>query len=406
MTARHGDGAAVAHRLAHDVLQRLRARPPTRRRGRAASALRRGRAAAPSPSRRRQRRPPTVRSAPSSARRRRGADAAAAPPGRDARRSPCPSPGAPRSPPRPTHSSRPRAPARRARARCAVEPRLRGRVARRDLPARGWRAASSSASAAAEAVADDVDPLEVQCVQRVHEIADVCPQAPRRLPVREPVSAKVGSEDVESRQARLGESSKPPAPARDAVKAEDRSPVRAGPSRARGVSRTRNYRRARGALRHPCEPAGARSRPRGCACEGRDRVPARRRPRRLRSVPARDVRSGARDRRADDLHPRQRRALAARAARRSAGDRRRTWRSTCARFSDEEIEWLYRLPERAEVDGVVYVHGCWWSDVDSFAREPQDADELARRARSPGGRSCSGTRTCSSAGAVRRTTSS
>ena len=22
------------------------------------------------------------------------------------------------------------------------------------------------------------------------------------------------------------------------------------------------------------------------------------------------------------------------------------------------------------------MHGCWWSDVDSFAREPQDADEL------------------------------
>ena len=47
-----------------------------------------------------------------------------------------------------------------------------------------------------------------------------------------------------------------------------------------------------------------------------------------------------------------------------------------ARFSDEEVEWLYRLPPRAEVDGVVYVHGCWWSDVDSFAREPQQADEL------------------------------
>ena len=46
------------------------------------------------------------------------------------------------------------------------------------------------------------------------------------------------------------------------------------------------------------------------------------------------------------------------------------------RFSAEEIEWLYRLPERAEVDGVVYVHGCWWSDVDSFARESQDTDEL------------------------------
>ena len=47
-----------------------------------------------------------------------------------------------------------------------------------------------------------------------------------------------------------------------------------------------------------------------------------------------------------------------------------------ARFSEEEVERLYRLPPRAEVDGVVYVHGCWWSDVDSFAREPQEADEL------------------------------
>jgi predicted phosphodiesterase len=45
-------------------------------------------------------------------------------------------------------------------------------------------------------------------------------------------------------------------------------------------------------------------------------------------------------------------------------------------FSDEEIELLYRLPARAEIDGVVYVHGCYWSDTDSFAREPQDADAL------------------------------
>jgi predicted phosphodiesterase len=45
-------------------------------------------------------------------------------------------------------------------------------------------------------------------------------------------------------------------------------------------------------------------------------------------------------------------------------------------FPEDQIEWLYRLPERAEIDGVVYVHGCYWSDVDSFAREPQDADDL------------------------------
>ena len=45
-------------------------------------------------------------------------------------------------------------------------------------------------------------------------------------------------------------------------------------------------------------------------------------------------------------------------------------------FTEDEIEWLYRLPGRAQLDGVVYVHGCYWSDVDSFAREPQDSDEL------------------------------
>jgi predicted phosphodiesterase len=45
-------------------------------------------------------------------------------------------------------------------------------------------------------------------------------------------------------------------------------------------------------------------------------------------------------------------------------------------FSEEEIELLYRLPARAEVDGVVYVHGCYWSDTDSFALEPPDADAL------------------------------
>jgi diadenosine tetraphosphatase ApaH/serine/threonine PP2A family protein phosphatase len=45
-------------------------------------------------------------------------------------------------------------------------------------------------------------------------------------------------------------------------------------------------------------------------------------------------------------------------------------------FSEDECERLYRLPARAEVDGVVFVHGCWHTDVDSFAREPQQADEL------------------------------
>jgi predicted phosphodiesterase len=45
-------------------------------------------------------------------------------------------------------------------------------------------------------------------------------------------------------------------------------------------------------------------------------------------------------------------------------------------FDDATVERLYRLPLRAEIDGVVFVHGCVVSDVDSFAREKQDADVL------------------------------
>jgi len=45
-------------------------------------------------------------------------------------------------------------------------------------------------------------------------------------------------------------------------------------------------------------------------------------------------------------------------------------------FDEDTTERLYRLPPRAEVDGVVYVHGCLLSDVDSFAVDPQDADVL------------------------------
>jgi diadenosine tetraphosphatase ApaH/serine/threonine PP2A family protein phosphatase len=42
---------------------------------------------------------------------------------------------------------------------------------------------------------------------------------------------------------------------------------------------------------------------------------------------------------------------------------------------EEEVEWLYGLPERAELDGILYVHGSPLSDVDSFAPEPQDDEE-------------------------------
>ena len=44
---------------------------------------------------------------------------------------------------------------------------------------------------------------------------------------------------------------------------------------------------------------------------------------------------------------------------------------------DEEIDRLYALPARAELDGVLYVHGSPLSDVESFAPQPGDeADEI------------------------------
>jgi predicted phosphodiesterase len=39
------------------------------------------------------------------------------------------------------------------------------------------------------------------------------------------------------------------------------------------------------------------------------------------------------------------------------------------------VDWLYALPPRAELDGVLYVHGSPLSDVESFHAEPADDDE-------------------------------
>jgi diadenosine tetraphosphatase ApaH/serine/threonine PP2A family protein phosphatase len=44
-------------------------------------------------------------------------------------------------------------------------------------------------------------------------------------------------------------------------------------------------------------------------------------------------------------------------------------------MAENEIEWLYSLPERTELDGVLYVHGSPLSDIDSFAPEPQPDEE-------------------------------
>ena len=42
---------------------------------------------------------------------------------------------------------------------------------------------------------------------------------------------------------------------------------------------------------------------------------------------------------------------------------------------DDEVEWLYGLPARAELDGVLYVHGSPLADDESFAPQPREGEE-------------------------------
>ena len=52
---------------------------------------------------------------------------------------------------------------------------------------------------------------------------------------------------------------------------------------------------------------------------------------------------------------------------------------TYERFRDQVqpdvVDWLCSLPPQVELDGVLYVHGSPLSDDDSFAAEPQEAEE-------------------------------
>jgi diadenosine tetraphosphatase ApaH/serine/threonine PP2A family protein phosphatase len=41
---------------------------------------------------------------------------------------------------------------------------------------------------------------------------------------------------------------------------------------------------------------------------------------------------------------------------------------------DDVVDWLFGLPERVELDGVLYVHGSPLSDVDSFSPEPEQGE--------------------------------
>lgn len=42
---------------------------------------------------------------------------------------------------------------------------------------------------------------------------------------------------------------------------------------------------------------------------------------------------------------------------------------------EDELRGLFALPERAELDGILYVHGSPLSDVESFAPQPEDGEE-------------------------------
>jgi predicted phosphodiesterase len=44
-------------------------------------------------------------------------------------------------------------------------------------------------------------------------------------------------------------------------------------------------------------------------------------------------------------------------------------------YDEELVDWLFNLPESAELDGVLYVHGSPLSDVESFHAEPNADDE-------------------------------
>jgi predicted phosphodiesterase len=54
-------------------------------------------------------------------------------------------------------------------------------------------------------------------------------------------------------------------------------------------------------------------------------------------------------------------------------------RETYARFRDalpaEDQRWLFELPDRAELDGVLYVHGAPLADDQSFDEQPREDDE-------------------------------
>jgi len=56
-------------------------------------------------------------------------------------------------------------------------------------------------------------------------------------------------------------------------------------------------------------------------------------------------------------------------------DVRAAYRAFEGTISEEEVEWLFNLPPQAELDGILYVHGCPIADDESFPPQPSEDDE-------------------------------
>jgi diadenosine tetraphosphatase ApaH/serine/threonine PP2A family protein phosphatase len=56
-------------------------------------------------------------------------------------------------------------------------------------------------------------------------------------------------------------------------------------------------------------------------------------------------------------------------------DVKESYEQFAGRVTEDVVDWLYGLPEQAELEGVLFVHGSPLSDVESFPPEPSDDDE-------------------------------
>ena len=237
--------------------------------------------------------------------------------------------------------------------------------------------------AAAEAVAQPVGLLDAQPVDELEDVGDVVVEAPGRLPLRPPVAAEVGREHAKRRQAVLGELAEAAAVPEDAVQADERRGV--APAPLVHVEHSRSFRR-----RTPCHRTGYLRLLLAILYDIHGNVPA------LERVLADAERAGARRYLiGGDIvawEPLGRQALALLRGLASAtwirGNGERWLREppldrpdvalAVRRMSEQlsdEVDALYGLPGRAELEGMLFVHGSPLSDVESFAPEPDADDE-------------------------------